>query len=90
MPIDSARAFLMQMKEDETFRKSVIEAGQREKALELAKTAGYHFTLDEIRQVRKEEMAKLRETGMLKDEDLEKVAAGVCDGGNDWYMCPEG
>lgn len=90
MSIESACAFAAKMKEDEAFRKSFMETGNREKAMELAKAGGYDFTLDEIRQVRKEEMAKLKEAGMLKDEDLEKVAAGACGGGEEWCMCPEG
>ena len=75
MSIESARAFAMKMKEDEAFRKSVIEAGHRGKAMETARAGGYDFTLDEIRQVRKEEIAKLNEGDELGDEDLAKVAA---------------
>ena len=80
MSIESARAFTVKMKEDEAFRKSFMAAGSREKSMELAKARGYDFTLDEIRQVREEELVKLKEADRLSDEDLAKVAAG-CGGG---------
>ena len=82
MSIESARLFALKMKEDEAFRKSFMQTGDRKKALELAKAGGFDFTLDEIREVREEERTRLKEAGLLSDEDLAKVAAAAgCGGG---------
>lgn len=86
MSIESARAFIMKMKEDEAFRKMFMESGSQEEAMKLVKAKGYDFTVEEIEQVREEHMTKLQETGELTDEDLDKVAGagGWCWDGWCW------
>lgn len=84
MSLESARAFASKMKEDETFRKSFIETGSKEKAMELVKARGYDFSLDEINQVRAEHTASSKESTTLSDADLDKVAGGYCGCGWCW------
>lgn len=87
MSIENARAFAMRMKEDETFRKSFMETGSREKAMELVKARGYDFTQDELVQVREEYVAKLKESGELGDEELARVSGGTPGWCASCHMC---
>ena len=69
MSIESAKAFLERVEDDEDFRKSVGEIATTEQRMEFVKGAGFDFT--------KEEIVKL--TSELSDEQLEKVHGGIID-----------
>ena len=43
MSIESARAFAAKMQEDEVFRKSFIETGSKDKAMQLVKSPSYVY-----------------------------------------------
>ena len=66
MSIESAKAFLERMKNDEEFRDSVGESDTAEERQEYVKKAGFGFTMEEIATVKDE----------LSDDDLEQVAGG--------------
>ena len=76
MSIESAKAFLERIKNDEDFKKSVEKIVTAEERMEFVKGAGFDFTKEEINSIKAE----------MSDEDLDKVAAGV--GGADvcWQM----
>jgi predicted ribosomally synthesized peptide with nif11-like leader len=67
MSIESAKAFLERVKNDEDFRKSVGEIATSEERMEYVKRAGFDFTKDEITNLKDE----------LSDDDLENVAGSV-------------
>ena len=67
MSIESAKAFLERVENDEDFRNSVGEIATTEQRMEFVKKAGFDFT--------KEEIEKL--TSELSDEQLEKVHGGI-------------
>ena len=67
MSIESAKAFLERIKNDEDFRNSVGEIGTAEERVEYVKNAGFDFT--------KEEIATLKEE--LSDKELDLVAGGM-------------
>ena len=66
MSIESAKAFLERMKNDEDFRKSVGVISTSEERMQYVKGAGFDFTKDEIANLKEE----------LSDDDLENVAGG--------------
>ena len=66
MSIESAKAFLERIKNDEDFKKSVEEIVTTEERMEFVKGAGFDFTKEEINSIKVE----------LSDEDLDMVAAG--------------
>ncbi len=66
MSIESAKAFMEKMRDDEDFRNSVGEIGTAEERLEYVKKAGFDFTKDEIANLKDE----------LSEEDLEKLSGG--------------
>jgi predicted ribosomally synthesized peptide with nif11-like leader len=66
MSIESAKAFLERVENDEDFRKSVGELGTAEERMEFVKKAGFDFTKEEINSIKVE----------LSDEDLDKVKSG--------------
>ena len=70
MSIESAKAYMERLKDDEDFRTSVGEIATSEERQEYVKKAGFDFTKDEIASLKDE----------LSDDDLEKVAGGrgVC------------
>ena len=75
MSIESAKAFLERIKNDEDFRKSVGEIATSKERMEYVKGAGFDFTKDEIANLKDE----------LSDDDLENVAGGSCwDFEDDW------
>ena len=76
MSIESARAFVERIREDEELRKSFMATGSKERAMELAEIKGFDFTLEEIEQVRQEQATKSKENEELSDEDLEQVSGG--------------
>ncbi len=74
MSIESAKAFLERVKNDEDFRKELEGQASVEERIEFAKAQGFDFTNDEIREVRE----------CLSDEELKEVAGGKHERGCDW------
>ncbi len=66
MSIESAKAFLERVKNDEDFKKELEGQASVEERMKFAKAQGFDFTEDEIRQVKES----------LSDEELDAVAAG--------------
>ena len=66
MSIESAKAFLEEVKNDEDFRKSVGEIATVEERMEYVKRAGFDFTKENLNTASSE----------LSDDDL-AVVAGV-------------
>ncbi len=66
MSIESAKAFLEKVQNDEDFRKELEEQASAEERLNIAKAQGFDFTKEEINAVRK-----------LSDEELEGVTGGA-------------
>ena len=66
MSIESAKAYMERLKDDEDFRTSVGEIATSEERMEFAKAQGFDFTNDEIATVKDE----------LSGDDLEQVAGG--------------
>lgn len=64
MSIESAKAFLERVQNDEDFRKSLKEIVTVENRMQFAKNAGFDFTKEEINSIQ----------DALSDADLEKVA----------------
>ncbi len=70
MSIESAKAFLERVKNDEDFRKEVEGQASAEERIKFVKAQGFDFTKDEIREVR----------DSLGDDELDTVAGGDCGG----------
>ncbi len=68
MSIESAKAFLERVKNDEDFRKELEGQATVEERIEFAKAQDFDFTKEEIREVHE---------GSLSDEELDAVAGGV-------------
>ncbi len=70
MSIESAKAFLERVKNDEDFRLELEGKTSLEERIKFAKAQGFDFTKDEISEV----------TDSLSDEQLDAVAGGgwVC------------
>jgi len=66
MSIESAKAFLEKVKDDEDFRKSLGEIATSEERMEYIKGAGFDFTKDEIATLNDE----------LSADELDGVAGG--------------
>ncbi len=66
MSIESAKAFLERVKNDEDFRKESEGHASVEERMKFAKAQGFDFTKDEIREVRES----------LSEDELDAVAAG--------------
>lgn len=54
MGIESAKAFLERMKNDEDFRKAVVECKDADSRKRLAQENGFEFALEEINEVKDE------------------------------------
>ena len=67
MSIESAKAFLERLENDEDFRKNVGQIATAEERIEYVKTAGFDFTKEELDDV----------TEQLSDNELDKIAGGV-------------
>ena len=76
MSLESAKAYLKKVKEDEAFRKKVSEAENDEDRMKIVGKAGFKFTKAEIRQAVQEQTGK-----KLSEKDLENVAGGAIVGG---------
>ena len=70
MSIESAKAFLEKVKNDEDFRNSVGEIATAEERMEFVKNAGFDFTIEEIATLKEE----------LSDIELDGVIGGSGDG----------
>jgi predicted ribosomally synthesized peptide with nif11-like leader len=66
MSIESAKAFLERVENDEDFKNSVGEITTTEERMEFVKKAGFDFTKEEIE----------KHTSELSDEELDNVAGG--------------
>ncbi len=76
MSIESAKAFLERVKNDEDFRKELEGQASVEERMKFAKAQGFDFTKDEIRQVH----------DSLTDEELDAAAGGMdTEDGQQWY-----
>ena len=58
MSIDSAKAFLKRLENDDDFRDSLGEAWTKEKSWEIIKKAGFNFTKKEFEVLRNDEDVK--------------------------------
>jgi predicted ribosomally synthesized peptide with nif11-like leader len=70
MSIESAKAFLEKVKNDEDFRKSVGEIATTEQRMEFVKEAGFDFTKEEIEKLSSE----------VSDKQLDVVSGGGYNG----------
>jgi len=70
MSIESAKAYVERMKNDEDFREKVTACRDGETRIAFVKEAGYEFTAEDIELVRAE----------LSEEDIMAIAGGekVC------------
>ena len=76
MSVDSTKAFLERVKNDEDFRKEVGAQTSKEERMKFVKAQGFDFT--------KEEIASLR--GELTEEELNDAAGGIgCSYNQDWH-----
>ncbi len=66
MSIESAKAFLEKMKNDEDFRKECGEKSSPEDRMKFVKENGFEFTKEEFEQVKTQ----------LSDDELSAVAGG--------------
>ncbi len=66
MSIESAKAFVERVENDEDFRKELDGQASVEERMKFAKAQGFDFTNDEIRDV----------AGRLTEEELDAVAGG--------------
>ncbi len=71
MSIESAKAFLERVKNDEDFRRKLEGQASVEERMKFAKAQGFDFTKDEIGE----------EMDALSDEELDKVAGGCTSDG---------
>jgi predicted ribosomally synthesized peptide with nif11-like leader len=70
MSIESAKAFLERVKNDEDFRKETEEQASAEERIKFVKAQGFDFTKEEIDSLKSE----------LSDEELDAVAGGAWPG----------
>ena len=68
MSIDSARAYVERIKEDEEFRKKVLECKDAKERGELVRAEGFDFTAKDIEVV----------TAVLEDTEIERATGGGC------------
>ncbi len=73
MSIESTKAFLERVENDEDFKKELEGQASVEERMKFAKAQGFDFTKDEIREVSEEG---------LSDDELDAVAGGRCGGRN--------
>ncbi len=70
MSIESAKAYLERMKNDEDFRKELSEKSSAEERMKFIKDHGFDFSKEEFEQVKSE----------LSDEELDNLGGGHHDG----------
>ncbi len=66
MTIESAKAYLERIKNDEDFKKEVGEKSSPEDRMKFIKDNGFDFSKEEFEQVKSE----------LSDDELEKIGGG--------------
>jgi predicted ribosomally synthesized peptide with nif11-like leader len=71
MTVEQARAFIEKLNSDENLLKQVNDAANNAARLELAKSAGFNFSADEMNSV----ISKLASEELTEDE-LDAVAGG--------------
>ena len=69
MSLESAKAFLKKVGEDEEFKKLLEKAENDDERQKIVREAGFDFTKEELKEV-------ISGSGELSDKDLEKVAGG--------------
>ncbi len=69
MSIESAKAFVERMKDDEDFRKEGGEIATAEERMAFVKSAGFDFT--------KEELETVREKLQLTEDELDLLSGGL-------------
>ncbi|MCP4374637.1 MAG: Nif11-like leader peptide family natural product precursor [bacterium] len=67
MTIESAKAYLERMKNDENFRKECSEKSSPEELIKFVKASGFDFSMEDIDQVKSE----------LSDDEMEMIAGGT-------------
>ncbi len=70
MTIESAKAFVERMKNDEDFRKELDEKSSPDDWMKFVKENGFDFSKDELEQVKSE----------LSEDELEKIGAAIVIG----------
>lgn len=72
MSQEALQAFVERVNEDETFRDSLVAAGDNDVRLRIARDAGFDVTADDLVELR-------REHGVdeLSEEDLQNIAGGM-------------
>lgn len=68
MGVESAKAFIEKLKNDEDFKNKLSQLENGQARLDFAKAAGFNFSADDI--------AKVKEEQGLTDEELDGVAGG--------------
>lgn len=69
MSTEAARKFIEKLKTDEMFNSKVRECRTAGERMILAKEAGFGFTVDEMKEIREEQ---------LSDNELDAVAGAGC------------
>ncbi len=69
MSIESAKAFMERVVNDEDFRKEVGEIATAEERMAFVTAAGFDFT--------KEELENVQEKMQLTEDELKKVSGGI-------------
>ncbi len=80
MSIESAKAFLERIKNDEDFKKELEEPASAEERINFVKAQGFDFTKEEINLLK----------GELSDEELDVVSGGhqeFCRVADDAEIC---
>ncbi len=74
MTIESAKAFLERMKNDEGFRKECSKKSSPEDRMKFVKESGFDFSTEEFEHVKSE----------LGEDELEAIGGGGTSGEDDW------
>ena len=77
MSIESAKAFLERVRNDEEFNKELVDRTSAEERIKFVKAQGFDFTKEEMNAVQEE----------LSDEELEGVTGGKLDIHCCWGDC---
>jgi predicted ribosomally synthesized peptide with nif11-like leader len=77
MSLESAKAFMDRMKNDENFRKNVTECENSKARRAFVENEGFDFSPQDLEEC----------TGALSDEELDQIGGGsYCNyGGLDWH-----
>jgi predicted ribosomally synthesized peptide with nif11-like leader len=68
MSVESAKAFIERVKNDEDFKKKVFEIKEKQERKDLVKAEGFDFTADELKEA---------SGGELSEDELDSVAGGL-------------